>query len=400
MVKNIIVAVSGGPDSMALVDMLRKKGYTCVVVHVNYGVRESANRDEKIVSDYCKKYNLDLEILHVKESVSGNFQAAARDIRYDFIKEVAKSYNIKEVYVGHHLQDFLETYIMQKERNITPQYYGIKSRVDFDEITLLRPLLDYSKEELVDYCNLHKVAYGIDESNLEEDYLRNKIRHQIIDKMSDVEVSEMLKEIAELNKDLKIRQAKVQDLYLDFIKDYRTSFILDQSKEVKIDLLRLWFKANKVYNLSNSEYLNIIKFLKSDKNSEYHINEDFSLFSEYGKVRLVSAKGWDFSYIIDVLVFKDFKEFSIKKSGTSFEAVTVSETDFPLTIRNFKEGDKIEMLYGSKRVSRWFIDNKIPLSKRRSWPIVLNKANKVILVPGIGCNVTNFSNNPNMFVVK
>ncbi|HZJ86361.1 MAG TPA: tRNA lysidine(34) synthetase TilS [Erysipelotrichaceae bacterium] len=398
--KKIIVAVSGGPDSMALLNMLREKGYTCVVVHINYGVRATAIRDEKIVKDYCQKYNLDLEVLHVKESVTGNFQAAARDIRYKFIKEIAKKFNIKEVYIGHHLQDFLETYIIQKERNITPQYYGIKSRVDFDEIILLRPLLKWSKNELISYCNLNKVAYGIDESNLEEDYLRNRIRHQIINKMSDNEVSEMLEEIAKLNKELKVRQAKVKDLYLEFIKSYNTFFILNQSKDIRVDLLRFWFKENKVYNLSNSEYLNIIKFLKSNKNGEYYINEDFSLFSEYGKARLVSAKGWAFSYTIDALVFKDFNEFSIKKSGTSFEAVTVSDEDFPLTIRNFKEGDKIEMLYGNKRVSRWFIDNKIPLSKRRSWPIVLNKTNKVILVPGIGCNVTNFSNNPNMFVVK
>ncbi len=135
--KNVIVAVSGGPDSMAMLEMLRKKDYTCVVVHVNYGVRATAIRDENIVKDYCLKHNLDLEVLHVKESVSGNFQAKAREIRYDFLKKIAKAYNIKKVYVGHHLQDLIETYIIQKERNITPQYYGIKNRVNFNDITIV-----------------------------------------------------------------------------------------------------------------------------------------------------------------------------------------------------------------------------------------------------------------------
>lgn len=400
MSKKVIVAVSGGPDSMALLDMMRKEGYICIVAHVNYGVRETAARDQQVVEDYCNKYNLTLEVHHAEKVVAGNFQAIAREIRYKFFTKLSAKYSTKDVYVAHHQGDLLETYIMQKKRNITPEFYGIKKKINYKSIYLIRPLLSYSKEELIDYCENNKITYGIDESNLEDNYKRNKIRHHIVDKLSQDEVKDLLIEIHKRNIELAKEQEQTKANYNIFIKDYRTEYLLSLSTDETINVLRCLLSQKKIFNLSKLEYLNIIDYLRSESNREFVINNDYSMFNEYNKLVIASNLDVKYSYTFNEIEFKKFEHFEIKSSGSRFEAVTISENDFPITIRNFQKGDKIEMKYGSKRISRWFIDNKIGQSQRRSWPIVLNKDNQVILVPKIGCNLTHFSNNPNMFVVK
>lgn len=399
MKKTIIVAVSGGPDSMALLDILHKKDYNCLVAHVNYGVRDSAYRDQAIVENYCKQAGLKF-LLHQPEQVKeGNFQAVAREIRYNYFIALAKQYKTDDVYVAHHQDDVLETYIMQKRRNITPEYFGIKEKIKYKSINIVRPLLNYSKVELINYCKENSIEYGIDESNLEDDYKRNKIRHEIVNKMSKEDKELMLEEIKERNDDLREVQKQTKALFDNFKEKYKIDDIISLKKSQAVNVLRLWFKKKKIFNISDSEYFNILKFLQANGKNEYKLNEDFTIFKDYDKISLKSNLDYIYSYVFDEIVFEDYKYFSIKKEGTSFEAVTIKDSDFPLTIRNFQEGDTITMKYGSKRVSRWFIDNKIDPSKRRSWPIVLNKNNEVILVPGIGCNLTHYSNNPNMFVV-
>ena len=316
------------------------------------------------------------------------------------LSELSNKYRVKDVYVAHHQDDLLETYIMQKQRNITPEHFGINDDVKYKDFNIKRPLLHYSKNDIMDYCHKHNIYYGIDESNLENDYKRNKIRHEIVNKMSDEEVSVMLEEINLKNNQLKEINNQTEKLYQKFIVESSLTYILDLNEDEIINILRLWFKKNDIYNLSNLEYLNIVKYIKSDNNSEYAINKEYSLFNDYNKLTLANNCNYKYEFTFEEIVSKDFKYFKITNTGTSFEAVTVSEEDFPITIRNYKNGDKIEMRYGNKRISRWFIDNKIPQVERRSWPIVLNKHKEVILVPKIGCNVAHFSNNPNMFVVK
>lgn len=396
----VIVAVSGGPDSMALLDILRNDGYNCIVAHVNYNLRSSAIKDQEIVETYCLKYNLIFEFLSVKKIPKGNFQAFARKSRYDFFISLAKKYNLSDVYVAHHEDDVLETFIMQKKRKTTPQHYGIKDKIYYKQIKIIRPLLNYAKKDLINYCIKNNIDYGIDETNQKLNYKRNKIRHEIVNKMSLKEKQLMLKEIDAKNKKLEIFREKVEILYKIFLESYGCSYILKQNKENALYILRLWFENNKIYNISQNEYLNILKFIKSQRNHEYFINERYSLFKDYEKLSLVSNTGYQYNFEFDKIEYKEYEHFKIQSSGNRFEAVTVEDSDFPITIRNFKDGDKILMRYGNKKVSRWFIDNKIAPSLRRSWPVVLNKEKEIILVPKIGCNVTHYSNNPNLFVVK
>jgi len=180
--KYSLVAVSGGSDSMALLDMLYKQNKKLIVCHVNYNVRESAFRDESIVENYCKERDIKLEVLKGFEyqKSEGNFENWARVIRYNFFKEIYKKYDCDYLYVGHNLDDLLETYFIQKERNSKCDFFGLKEESFIYEMKVKRILLDYSKEELKIYCENNNIEYGIDETNFDETYLRNNIRHNVM----------------------------------------------------------------------------------------------------------------------------------------------------------------------------------------------------------------------------
>ena len=180
--KRVLIGVSGGPDSMALLDIMKDK-YEVYVAHVNYHHRDSALRDELIVEDYCRKYDIPYFKKDYVEVDGGNFQENARIFRYEFYKEIIDKYDLDCVMLAHHKDDLIETYLMQKKRNSHVYYYGLKRSVNNFGIKIVRPLLKYTKDDLKDYCDNLGIVYGIDESNLSDDYQRNRIRHDVIEKL-------------------------------------------------------------------------------------------------------------------------------------------------------------------------------------------------------------------------
>ena len=177
-----IAAVSGGPDSIALLHKYRK--YIAIVCHVNYCKRADSNHDTKIVSDYCKQYHIPLKILVVKKSVYdnsdiSNFQALARKIRYDFFEKVGKKYNINNVLVAHHFDDFLETAIMQENRKSLNFFYGIKPINYYKTLTIYRPLIKFTKKQIISYCHHKNLIYAIDSTNAQPMYERNCVRKKL-----------------------------------------------------------------------------------------------------------------------------------------------------------------------------------------------------------------------------
>ena len=103
---------------------------------------------------------------------------------------------------------------------------------------------------------------------------------------------------------------------------------------------------------------------------------------------------------IEELKEADYPYFKIRYNGNTKQAVTLKEDDFPVTIRSFRQGDAIQMRYGTRKIRRFFIDSKIPLRKRMTWPIVENEKGYIILVPEIGCDLNHYSEKPDLFVIE
>lgn len=395
-----VVAVSGGADSMALLDMCYQNNMDIVVAHVNYQKRESAKRDEKGVESYCHNRNIPF-FKHVVDSYEkGNFQAIARKIRYAFFKEIVESQNAKGVLVAHHLDDVLETYIMQKKRKSIPEYYGIAKETKIYGVRVCRLLLEYTKADLETYCEKHNVPYFLDESNLEDDYTRNKIRHEQIEQMSVQNKKDMVKCIQQDNERLQKEMSEVR-LFCENKDTLMQEELLTLEELFLCKVLRCWIIKHTGYHSISMKYLlHISELIKKKENWIYPVRSKFQLVCEYGVMKIESTETYSFYHVFQKVEYMKTEHFETCDHGKKIEGVFVRDEDFPLVIRNYHSGDKIELRYGTKKVSRFFIDRKIAKKERELWPVLVNNMGKIIFVCGIGCDISHYSNNFNMFVVK
>ena len=393
-----VLGVSGGPDSMALLDLCYKEGLSIVVAHVNYQKRDTALRDEMIVKEYCEKNEIPVFVLKQEKTCVGNFQAFARVERYRFYKELMDKFHGQAVLLAHHLDDHLETYMMQKQRKSCPDYYGIKDELVLFDCKIIRPLMMYTKQDLLAYCIQQKVPYGFDESNFSNDYTRNQIRHQYIDRMSRKEKEELACQIERENEALQ-KQREITHAFLS-TWDHSVSSLCMHSEQQQKEYLRTWIKEEINYPISDKLVSELVSLLKSDKNIQTSIHPEYRLEKEYGKLHLSKKEEVAYSYTFTSVQPFTCPYFCLQEQGASTEALTLKEEDFPLTIRNALKGDEIKLRFGTKKLNRWFIDRKIPSWERRRWPVVVNAQQRVILVPQIGCDIEHFSNNPSIFVVK
>ena len=395
----LVIACSGGPDSMALFELCHREGISLVCAHVNYRHRETANRDEKIAEAMCRKYNVPFEVFYpVFES--GNFQNWARKVRYQFFYEVMKKYECDGVAVAHHEDDAIETILFQNKRGMIPEYYGIQEKTELFGCTVYRPLLNMSKKSLREFCDMNQIAYGLDETNETDEYERNRIRHHQVSHMNETQRQQVLFDARMKNLDLKIVREMVDVMLMRYPSVFPYEVFERLSELEKIILLRKWIQIHLNKEAGTKECEDLIRQLSKEGNVEIQLSNCVKLSKMYQYIEIIHAKDVLYSYVLEKLELMETEYFKVSDSGKSTEALTLSEDDFPLTIRNAQKGDAISLRFGTKKLNRWFIDRKIPRSERNGWPVVLNRYNEVILVPGIGCNCTHYSNNPTCFVIK
>lgn len=212
----LILAVSGGVDSMVLLDLVlwhhpREK---IVVAHLNHSLRwAESDEDSDFVADFCKKNNmifnlrkLDIAALALQEKMS--IEAVARKYRYDFLLQIARKYSAKYILTAHHLDDRIETMIFNLLRGT--KLWGIHALAPIQkyeeyEISFFRPLLSISKSEILEYAQMKNIDYREDSSNMSPEYQRNHIRHMILPHATKInpEYREALKNFIEYSEELK-----------------------------------------------------------------------------------------------------------------------------------------------------------------------------------------------------
>lgn len=393
-----LIGVSTGPDSMALLDMAINSSTDVAVAFVNYHQRLQADEEERYIKEYCKERNIVCHILNDEFKYKGNFEASARKWRYDFFVKLVKDNDYEGILLGHQEDDVLETYFMQEEKKLTPSYYGIKDEIIYEGIRVKRPLLKYTKKELIKYCEDKNIKYFIDESNNENDYTRNRIRHEIVEKLSRSERDLVLKEIEKKNAVLQERVCRVNaylgkekidlDLYKALEKDDRHLVVRTLTKNLK--------------NYSESHIAEIDNILLNKKDFMIHLLEDYYLVQDDNKAFVIQEKKEyvDIYSSIEEMMNVTKANYRIEAGEMGTNALTLSEEDFPITIRNYRAGDEIKLRFGTKKVNRFLIDRKISKYKRDLWPVVLNRDNKVILVPGLGCDIGHYSIKPTVSVIQ
>ena len=176
----VLVAVSGGPDSISLLNILYELGYNICTAHVNHGLRENAENDEKYVIEFCEKRNIPCFIKRVKlKEIESDMttEELGRKIRYDFFGEIIKQENCTKIATAHNANDNAETVLMNMIRGTGLS--GLKG-IDISRNEIVRPLLEITRTEIEEYCQKENLNPCHDESNDETIYTRNKIRLELI----------------------------------------------------------------------------------------------------------------------------------------------------------------------------------------------------------------------------
>ena len=185
--KTLVVAVSGGPDSLALLDLLyqikEQYRFRLLAAHLDHQLRLDSFKEEKVISAYCQ--NKSIELINEKwpkslQPIVG-VEAAARKYRYDFLVKIMRNYQGDYLLTAHHMDDLLENILLKFIRSGNPsEMNSLRAISEMQGMTLLRPLLNVTKADLLEYDKKHHIPYVIDQTNNEDDTLRNRLRHHVI----------------------------------------------------------------------------------------------------------------------------------------------------------------------------------------------------------------------------
>lgn len=376
--KLYLIALSGGPDSMALLDMLYQKKYSLVVCFVNYHHRNNVEEEQEMVVNYVKKLNYKLEIKNCfYQEKDGNFENWARIERYIFFKEMVNKYHADGCFVGHHQDDLIETYLLQKQRGYV-SYYGLKHINNIKDVKIIRPLLDYKKIDLLNYCKENKIPFSIDYTNDDINLKRNYLRKNIINNLNDNERKDILKKINLENQRINQINQKI-DTFID-----GNEINLDNINELnEEEFSRLIFKFVNNYielELSINRLKEIKNQLKKNGNVIIDLNDEYKLIKEYNKLSIIN--NLKYHYLIRVekptIIENEFIYFDLLTNPNKFY---IKKDSYPLTITIVDKNKKIKIGKIHKNINRLLIDEKIPYLKRLYWPMIVNNKNEIIFIP-------------------
>lgn len=210
--KKVIISCSGGPDSMVLLEVVRKfYGTKCAdyvtVAHIHHWLRETAERDQEIVKAYCAQYKLTYEYLraNIREAskkTKTTIEECARNIRKEWLENIREKYQAKLILTAHHADDQAETLLYR----IT-KWTGITGLVGIESLAgnYFRPLLSVSKKEILEYAKNNTLSYGIDETNEDTSIPRNLLRHEVLPSLQTInpEVGKALERLSKSSKEIK-----------------------------------------------------------------------------------------------------------------------------------------------------------------------------------------------------
>lgn len=397
----VVVAVSGGPDSMALLDVVNKITNKIVCAHVNHKVRIESENEALMVKEYCRQNNIIFEQANIDNYGNDNFHKEARNFRYKFFEQLINKYNSKILLTAHHGDDLVETILMRIVRGSTLKgYSGFQKEVIKDDYTLIRPFISLSKIELIDYNENNNVPYAIDKSNYKNVYTRNRFR-QIVPFLK-AENPNLLAKINEFSNTLleydefilkyvdKIKEEMFDKNILDLNKFNQQEIII--KKQVIYQILEQIYKDK--LDLINSKHVDMIIHLAASlkANSYICLPNNLQVIKRYDIISFESLELnlTDYNF--------ELQEIVILPNGKKIEIVDFSDNDnnytcrldvnqikLPLYVRNRRIGDKmaIKNMNGHKKIKDVFIDNKIPIAERNLWPIVVDSNDVVVWLPGL-----------------
>lgn len=401
----VVAAISGGPDSMFLLEILKnlkqKKDFTLVVAHVNHNVRLESQIEKEKVEAYCIENEIIFEYLKIEKYDKDNFHNYARKVRYNFFEQLIKKYKAKYLMTAHHGDDLVETIMMRLVRGSTfIGYRGFSKISRKKNYFVVRPLIDMTKEEIKNYMDENNLWYAIDNSNEKDIYTRNRYRKYILPKLKNENKNVHLKfqEFSDKINDIGNFLEKYTDNVFDSIYNFGKLDISAFKKEEKAVRDNILYRilqikyGDKIGSVGSQNINEIYKIIYGKKanakvvlpyNIEFIKAYDYCYFGKQKKHLNYKVKITDEIKLSNGRMITKLKESNLTDNNVIY--LNSDELSLPLYVRNKKPGDKmlVKNMSGYKKIKDIFINSKINKEERLDYPILVDSDDKIIWLPGL-----------------
>lgn len=402
----LLVALSGGIDSVALVYLLKTAGYKFAIAHCNFQLRAEANADE----EFCRQTAIQNETpfhtvrFNTQQYASTNkisIQMAARQLRYQWFEQIRQQYQYAHVVLAHHQNDTIETILLNLVRGTgIAGLHGILPKNGY----LVRPMLCFTRKDIEEIVAESKLAYVEDSSNASVKYARNKLRHEVVPRLKELNPSleqtfeNNLKHFRELEQLLEIKVSALKKQL--FVSNGAESYIATDEVKQLVPQRLLLFKLLQEYGFNETTVDDIIVSLDKHSGRTFESPTGYLLVLDRGKLvlskkQIEAIEAITIADADHVISYGSFK-LGILQDDTALVvtnnplAVSVdgNKLIYPLTMRCWQQSDHFFPLgmKGRKKLSDFFINQKIPLHQKNAIPLLVNGNGDIIWVGGYRCD--------------
>jgi len=400
----VLLAVSGGKDSVVMAHLFHKTGFKIAIAHCNFNLRaQESLRDEDFVRNLAATLDVPFHLANFDTSAYAelnqlSIQMAARDLRYHFFEDICAKHGYDKIATAHHQNDGMETLLLNLIRGTgLAGLHGIKPKRE----NIIRPMLCFSRSEIDEMVQQNNIAFVEDSSNISAKYVRNKIRLKIIPEMKSINPS--LEET--FNQNIAYF-SKLEDFVKEQIANYKEDLFEEVEGKIKISIPKLQQIKNLEFVLSElllplgfnlTGVKDLIKALGKESGRIFLApNHELNLDRNYIFIKAIKKNHQEetaFEYDQRTVTF-DNKIFSKTETDVKNNSITNAKnicfTDsdkliFPLKIRPWQLGDKFIPLgmTGQKKLSDFFINQKIPVSEKSEVSVLVNGDGKIIWITGL-----------------
>lgn len=411
----VVLAVSGGVDSMVLLDFFLKDSTIntdkIVVAHFNHCLRAISEEEAAFVEGYCRTRNIKYHYGEwSRQTDFRNLEKRARDARYDFLMEVCEKEKSSILVTGHHQNDLAETVLMKLTKGSRfSNLVGIRKFSQKKDVTVFRPLMTFNKNDLLEYSQIHQVPFVEDESNSQLHFQRNRFRKRVVPNLIE-ENPKFLQQISTFVKQMEyandIIQKNVED-HCQRIYQRDSGWCLNLmgieklSKAEQYFLLDAFFQKaieNNELEIKQQQHENALELLMNEDGFKViHLTDNWRLIKNYRELELVQKEAIEPLNLnakltvgetilpnqMGKLVLEDNSQEQVllnRKDGHEIYSLEVTAEQLPLIVRCPVKGDAIVFNKAGqhKKINRLFIDRKIPRDKRDNF-LVIEDNHKQIL---------------------
>ena len=396
----VLLAVSGGKDSIAMLHLFVAAKFNIGVAHCNFQLRDkAADEDELFVQQTCQQLNIPFhsirfDTINYAEKNKISTQMAARELRYNWFEEIKTTHHYHSIATAHHQNDVAETMLINLTKGSgLSGLHGIKAKNN----NVIRPLLCFTSDEIQQYISKHQINYREDQSNASVKYVRNKIRHEVLPKLAEINpnIIETLNETAR-------HFSATENILMQKIETEKKCCFTTEKEMIKINITYLqqlhplatylyYFLSPYHFNFDDCEQI----VLSLDGNSG---KQFFSTTHQLIKDRAFLLLSPKTEKEPEPIIIHTINDFSKSPINITFELITNKNTTFktakniayldadkiafPLCFRKWKEGDRFAPfgMKSKKKLSDYFIDEKFSIPEKKTTWLLTDKNDNIIWV--------------------